>query len=107
MINFTNAERLGAIPTFFWESDLRPAKEQIAERYAHGGGYSICSGEWEISVPTTFSAVLTYLLPGDEADERFREWGRGALRDETIIVFDAAFTAIVQPDGSFDVIRMD
>jgi len=98
MIHFTNAHMLGLIPTFLSELDPRPAKEQIDSQYAHGGGWKPWSTLWTLSLDWT-----ELLYPNDPP---MSEVGRATLRDETIIVYECAFTAIIQPDGSFEVGRL-
>lgn len=93
---------LGLIPHFVDEDDPRPAKEQIHERYAHGGG-------WGPSKGFTLAEDLTLTFPGgeDEDDEVYQPWVVTTLHDETIAVYDCAWTVIRQPDGSFEVGRLD
>lgn len=100
MLNFTpNDERyLGLIPTFLSEDDPRPAREQFAENYAFGGGWSPMPN-WKLDENTR---RLQY--PGDPA---MRPRGIAHLRSETIIVYESAWVAIVQANGDFEVARMD
>ena len=75
-------------------------KDQIAHNYAHGGGYSpFGQGKW---VFDKTSKHLKY--PGDPAYQPIAEL---AVGDELFIFYPHAVCAIVQKDGSFDVIRMD
>ena len=105
---WTNAARLGYIPDIINPRDIRPCKEQIAERYAHGGGYH------EHPEPEKFTLVPSRLLPGQATleypgDQVFKEWGRCYLPTtrELVIVFDCALTAIVQADDLFAITRLD
>lgn len=105
MILFTVTDRskagqLGILPMFFDEADPRPAREQINERYAHGGGWNSFSG-FELK-----KDKRGYYLDYPE-DPPMREIARGKLRDETIILFTWNWVAIVQKDGSFDAARID
>lgn len=93
-----NLDHLGLIPGFFLDSDPRPAREQAAERYAHGGGWKPMRG-FEFNPETN---CLEY--PDDEPTRPLAEW---MLRDERIVVFEHAWVAIIQPDGTFEVSRMD
>lgn len=108
MINFTATmhkpnrihldDIVGAIPYFLHNADPRPAREQFNERYAHGGGWMPMSG-FKFD-----SEGQTLKYPGDPA---YKPLAVGKLRDETIIVYQYAIVAIVQPSGAFEVARMD
>lgn len=101
MIRFTRMEYAGLLPTFLSERDPRPAKEQLHTAYAHGGGWRPFRG-FRFHQLHPGSAQLLY--PGDPP---MREISRAKLRNETIILFQADWVAIVQSDGSFEVARMD
>ena len=90
------ADAVGFIPEFLDENDPRPAREQINEAYAHGGGRRAFSGF------TRTSNGLQY--PGDPP---MKPYAQAHLRDETIVVFPHAWTMIVQADGSWEVARLD
>ena len=87
---------LGYIPMFLFEDDPRPAAEQFNERYAHGGGWQPMD-KWKLS-----GDQIKY--PGDPP---YHPVARGQLRGETIWVYPHSWVCIVQPDGSFQVARMD
>jgi hypothetical protein len=92
-------DHLGLIPTFLWPNDPRPAREQFDERYAHGGGWKpMPSEDWIV-----LENAVRYRL-----DDR----GRALLAvaefgNETIRIYDGAWVSITQPDGSFEIARMD
>lgn len=92
----------GLLPEIIVAHDPQPAKVQIQQRYAHGGGFMPLSGfklqSWH------HDAELLY--PGDAP---MREVWRIHLpfTNEDVILFQYAFVAVVQADGSFDVVRMD
>lgn len=89
---------LGFIPLFLDEYNPAPAKEQFNHNYAHGGGWSPING-------FTFDPeTLTITYPGDPPHEAV---AKAKLRDETIIVYPFAWVLILQPDGSYEVSRMD
>ena len=90
-------EMLGFIPSFLSESDPRPAREQIAANYAHGGGWSPIDG---FSFPT--DGKLKY--PGDPP---YAPLAISKLRKEVIVFFDYSLLMIMQPDGSYEVARLD
>lgn len=88
------------LPTFFSEDDPRPAKEQAHEAYAHGGGW------WPFEGFELVKVGEKYQLQYPE-DPPVRELSRAKLRDETLVFFEFSWFAIIQPDGSFQVARMD
>ena len=88
---------VGFIPTFLDEDDPRPAAEQFQERYVHGG-WRNQSGFKEGNVRYS----LHY--PGDPP---LYPIAAMKLRDETIMVYDYAYVAIWQKDGTFEACRMD
>ena len=90
------AEMLGYIPTFLNETDPRPAREQFAANYAYGG--------W-----TKFEG-FTMLSNGNLSypeDPETRLLAETRLRDEVIRVYESAWVAIVQPDGRYEIARLD
>lgn len=89
---------LGYLPDFFDEADPRPAREQIHERYRHGGGWRPFKGFTMADDGSDIS------FPGDPPMVLLAE---AKLRDETLRFYDCAWLAIVQPDGSFEVSRVD
>ena len=89
---------VGFLPTIFDADDPRPAREQVADRYRHGGGWQPITG----LTMRPDGSRLHY--PGDPP---FRALAYAQLRGERIIMFQSAFVAIVQPDGSYEVSRMD
>ena len=100
MLQFTNMDIAGFITQFLSEDDPRPAREQIHENYAHGGGWNKFEG-FELRNSGT-SYGLKY--PGDPV---MREVSRAQLRDETLVLFECSWLAIIQPDGSYEVARID
>lgn len=94
-------ELVGIIPQFLSTSDPRPAAEQFNESYAHGGGWSPMSG-WRHSHQPDKGLTINY--PGDPA---LRPVAVIALHDEKIWVYENAWVAIEQPDGSVEISRMD
>lgn len=90
-------EMLGYLPSFLSENDPRPAKEQLDTGYSHAGGWQPFKG-FKIAA----NGNLEY--PGDPPTQLLAET---SLRKETIRFYDHAWVAVVQPDGSFEVCRMD
>lgn len=107
MIKFTHKhprmddEALGLIPQFFNEEDPRSAREQIAANYSFGGGWSPLSG-WKMAEDGT----ITY-GEGEDQDPPLKVLSEAKMRDETIRFYAHAWVAIVQPDGSYEVARID
>jgi hypothetical protein len=93
-------EDWGIIPGFL--TDDRPAAVQIDERYI--GGWKPnprMNARWKLT-GTKPDYRLKY--PGDPPSEAISV---GELGCETIVMFPSAFVAIVQPDGSWAVDRLD
>lgn len=93
-------EHLGFLPSFLSEDDPRPAREQIDTGYAHGGGWRpFGQDRWTLDPGTT---VLRY--PGDPP---MRPLATTSLRKERLYFYDHAVLMILQPDGAFEVGRVD
>jgi hypothetical protein len=90
-------ETVGMLPDFLSLLDPRKATEQFNERYAHGGGWHPQPG-YEMDD----DGVLKY--PGDPP---FQPLAAIPFREELILVYLAGIVAVVQPDSSFEVCRMD
>jgi len=89
-------EQLGYLPGFLNEDDPRPAAEQYDANYV--GGWRPLDG-WAFDPR---EMLLKY--PGDPPLEPF---AATRLRDEMILFFPYAQVMVWQPDGSFEVARMD
>lgn len=90
-------ELVGFIPSFINESEPRPAREQFDANYRHGGGWRPFDG-----FKMNKDHSLKY--PGDPA---LKPMARMSLRHEVIFIYEWGWVAVVQPDGSFEVCRMD
>lgn len=90
-------DMLGYIPAFLSFDDKRPAAEQIAANYKHCGGWTPFKGFeiWEVN-------RLKY--PGDPP---IAPLFRSKLRDEDLWFYQHAWFRIVQPDGTWEVCRLD
>lgn len=85
---------LGYVPGFLDLDDPRPAAEQIESNYV--SGWLPFSG---------FKLRGTFLkYPGDPTLKPLAETH---LRDEHILFYPDSWLAIIQPDGSFEVARLD
>lgn len=89
------SDHIGFIPTFLNDSDPRPAKEQI--NYNYIGGW--CPMPEFKLLP---NGSLEY--PGDPILPML---AMTRLRDEIIRVYEFAWVSIEQPDGTFEVSRVD
>lgn len=89
-------DHLGYIPDFLSESDPRPAKEQISNNYI-GGWHPMNKFKMEPD-----GSNMQY--PGDPPLILLAET---KLRDEVIKFYDCSWLAIIQPDGSFEISRLD
>lgn len=89
-------EHLGFIPEFLSPNDPRPAKEQFQSNY-HFGGWRPFKGFRLLP-----NNGLAY--PGDPVQMPLAQT---KLRDELIVFYPSAWVAIIQPDRSFEVCRMD
>jgi hypothetical protein len=94
------AEHLGLIPKMLSEDDPRPAREQLDTGYRHGGGWRPFEG-FDMA---HYKDMWWLLYPNDPPT---RSLAYCKLRDEIIVVYQHAWVAIIQPDGSFEVCRMD
>ena len=94
------ADAVGLLPLFVSDTDPRGAREQFETNYIGGwrdskvgkGGFSMIDD----------GKLLPY--PGDLP---LHALAQATLRDETIIVYQSAYVAVVQKDGSFRVSRLD
>lgn len=88
---------VGYIPTFLSDSDMRSAKEQINERYKHGGGWNTFKG-----FKKDANDNLQY--PGDP---KLQPLAKITFRDEVLLIYESGLTVIKQPDGSWEAARLD
>lgn len=88
---------LGLIPYFLDEADERSAKEQIHASYAYGGGWRSFNG-FELKADNSIKH------PGGPA---LRPIAYAKLRDEEIFIYPYARVLIRQPNGDFEIARID
>lgn len=92
-------EMLGTIPDMLCPSIPVSAVEQIDAAYRDiGGGWRDTPG-LQLNIE---AGTLTY--PDDPPRQLIAQ---GKLRDERILFFDGAWIAVVQPDESYRVARID
>lgn len=88
---------VGAIQLFVSPYNEDSAAKQLDNAYPHGGGWRPFKG-FELREGN----ALKY--PGDKP---LKPWAVAKLRNETICVYEYAWVAVIQEDGSFEVCRMD
>jgi hypothetical protein len=96
--NFT--DYLGPVPMWLDEDNSESAAKQFNANYQHGGGWRpFGEGQWKLDKDTH---ELTY--PGDPT---LKPIAAISFRDEVIYAYEHAIFCIIQPDGKFEVARMD
>lgn len=100
-INESNIDDLvGPLPFWLSEDNKEKAAQQFDVNYRHGGGWRpFGADQWELNRDTF---ELSY--PGDPT---FKPLVMMQLRDEKILVYKSSIICIIQPDGKFEVARMD
>jgi hypothetical protein len=96
MMTGCDPEYWGLIPGFLSEDNPKTAREQFNDQYQ--GGFNNFNGFKYDNA----RKILTY--PGDPP---MRALGTMKFRDETIHLFPHAWVLIEQPDGKWEVARMD
>lgn len=94
-----NMDMLGFIPEFIHGDDKRSAKEQFNDRYGFAGGWSSFKGHKMLA-----DRNLQYQ---DDGQSPLQLLAEATLRQETILIYERAWVAILQQDGSFEVSRID
>jgi hypothetical protein len=88
---------LGFLPDLISQDDPRPVKEQLEDKYRHGGGWRPTPG---------FTVQDGYVLKFPD-DPPMKPLAMTSLRGEVIVFYDYSFLGVFQPDGSFEVARVD
>jgi hypothetical protein len=88
-------DHFGYIPIFLSEDDPRPAREQFNERYVSG---------WRPYQGFKLNKDETLSYPGDPSRRPIAEL---RFRNERIVLYEHSWVAVIQPDGSWEVCRMD
>lgn len=92
---------LGHIGRALSENNPKTAAEQITALYPFGGWNPTFSSKLN-NIRHLGDGIMKY--PGDPPQ---RPIARAKLRDETICIYNSEFWAIFQPDGSFEMCRLD
>jgi len=90
-------EVLGFIPYWLNEDNPKSAAQQINDCYQHGGGWRPFKGFKMLK-----GHVLRY--PGDPEMKPLAE---AFMREELVVFYRHAWVAVVQPNGDFEVARVD
>jgi hypothetical protein len=91
-------EGLGFLTDIVLASDKRPVKEQLEDRYRHGGGFRPIHG-----FKMKPNKILVF--PGDPP---FKPSAGAVINDEIVVFYrNCSLLAIIQKDGSFEVTRVD
>ena len=91
----------GLLPMFLSAADPRGAVAQLNDAYAHGGGWRPFKG-FKLVGRSTSDFVLQY---PDDPPLPLLAWTM--LRGELVGLFLGSWVVVVQPDGRFEVCRMD
>jgi hypothetical protein len=94
----TQPEDWGLVLTMLDTEDPRTAKEQLDAGYQHGGGWRHQDG----FVHDAHTGSMAF--PGDPP---FEPRAAIRLRKELIVLYPYGYIAIIQPDHSFEICRMD
>lgn len=93
---------VGYLPQMLSEDNPASAQEQLHNGYLHGGGWNDFHGFILGKDEKAGKFFLQY--PGDPP---MRERSRTTLRNETVVLFDSSWVAVIQPDETFRVARFD
>ena len=96
--NWDIEDVVGQIKYFAHENDKRPLKYQFNERYCHGGGWNNIDGFMFDKEDLSLS------YPGDP---KLYPLVCGEFRDQKVYIYPYSLVLILDPDGSFEVSRMD
>ena len=88
-------DHLGWLPSFLSEQDPASAKEQFNRNYQMG---------WRPFKGFELELDNSLCYPGAPPHVPLAQY---RLRDELVVFYDYAWVAIIQPDRSFEVCRMD
>lgn len=93
-------DEIGLLPFIITSYDPRPVKDQIADRYEHGGGWEpYDDGAWAVDETDW---VIQY--PGDPP---LRPRWITRVNGETVRVYRHAIVCVEHADGTHHVLRMD
>lgn len=100
--NLVNGQALynlaGWIPSFLVADNKDNAQTQFNQNYSHGGGWSPFSDKWVLHDDDSIE------YPGDPT---YKPLAYTYLHNQKVVVYPHAWVAIINPDKSFEVARMD
>ena len=89
---------LGFLPDILLDEDKRPVKEQLEDRYSHGGGWRPIPG-------ITMLPNKTLHFPQDPP---YRPSAVARINDEVVVFYEqASLLAVIQPDKTYEIVRVD
>lgn len=94
-------EALGHLPEFLHNDNPHNAVTQFHNAYGHGGGWNKFEG-FSFDPNHENGPTLTY-----QGDPPYHAVAAAKLRDEIIHVYPHAWVQVIQPDGTWEVARMD
>ncbi|MCA2510527.1 MAG: hypothetical protein IM561_09105 [Microcystis sp. M60BS1] len=98
-LNDGNIHDVGIIPEFLDTYDKEnSAAKQFDQKYSYGGGWRPMD-KWKYN-----PELNTIQYPQDPP---YKPKAHIRFRNENIYIYESAWVCIVQPDGSFEVSRMD
>ena len=97
-------DSLGFLPDILTDADKRPVREQLEDRYAHGGGWRPIKGFRLRKGSQDILASPTLRFPGDPP---LHAIAMAKINEETVILYAHSFLAVVAKDGSWEVTRVD
>lgn len=89
-------EHLGFIPYWLSVDNPKSAREQLNDGYRFGG--------WQPFQGFRLKPNNSLAYPGDPDQKPLAQ---AKLRDELIVFYPSSWVAVIQPDRSFEVCRMD
>lgn len=96
-------EVIGYLGLMLDDADEDSAAKQFDKHYQHGGGWRPFEG-----FKMAEDGSIQYGDPSKpDADPPYVPIARAQLRDEKIIMYHHGWVAIVQPDGTYEIARMD
>jgi hypothetical protein len=96
--SFPLPEGLGLLPAILKAADGRSVREQLEDRYRHGGGWRPIPG-----LRMGKNRVMHF--PGDPS---FKPSAAADINGELVIFYkQASLLAVIQKDGKFEVCRVD
>lgn len=90
-------EHLGLLPDMLSEASPDGAVAQFDRTYGYGGGWRPFNG-FKLKDDNSLG------FPGDPP---LKPLASCKLRDETVVFYDGAWVAVIQPDRTYSVCRMD